>query len=90
VLDSKLERDIGLGRQFPGEVLGPKEIFLTKSTLRYLDLDPETSHDVKFMVDIRLLATYVVDGIKLTDGKLSKADFTKFLQTLDINLDQTL
>ena len=68
LLNTLRERDIGLGRQFTKTVLGKREILVTKSTLAYLDVNPDVRAEAQFQIDFRKILDLVENDIELKDG----------------------
>lgn len=53
VLDTKKEKDIGLGRDFTKELLGENQAFVIRSALRYLGLEANNQDMIRISIDLR-------------------------------------
>ena len=83
VLDTEKEVKIGLGRDFTKTLLGKKQVFMTSSTLRYLDIEPNGRDEVELVIDIRDYLSLFFD----TNQELAQEDIDKLFDTLDIDLN---
>lgn len=61
ILDSKKEKEIGLGRDFPTELLGKGQAFVIESALRYLGLEANNQDQIQVRVDLRDYLTLFYD-----------------------------
>ena len=61
---------------------------MTRSTLKYLGINPDIVDNVNFGIDIRKLIAMITSDIELSDdGQITKAGFSKFLEGLGIDLE---
>lgn len=84
VLDSEKEVKIGLGRDFSKKILNDGQAFMTRSALRYLDVDPNGRDQVQLIVDLReYLALFYG-----TNQNLTREDLSTLNTELDLGLDE--
>lgn len=80
-LDTEREVKIGLGRDFTKTLLGKRQVFMTSSTLRYLDIRPNGRDEVELYIDIRDYLTILFD----TNQELTSDDIQSLIDELGFN-----
>jgi len=90
VLDSRLERDIGLGRDFSKQLIGEGEVLVTRASLVYLGLNPDEHTKTTIRLDLREILTVLSPLVTLIGGKISAADLKAFLEGVGADLTDVL
>jgi len=84
ILDTEIEVKIGLGRDFSKTLLGENQAFMTRSALKFLEVEPNGRDKVQLFVDTR-------DYLSLffgTSNPLTREDITTLNTELNLGLDE--
>jgi hypothetical protein len=84
ILDSEKEVKIGLGRDFTKEILNRGQAFMTRSALRYLDVNPNGRDQVQLIVDLREYFAIFFG----TNRNLTREDLSTLNTELGLGLDE--
>ena len=80
ILDTKQEVNIGLGRDFSKTLLNLGQGFMTKSSLNYLNIEPNGENVVNVIIDIRQYLVEIFDTNEVLDvedvNKIMNASFS--------------